>query len=37
MSSLNDNSNVRTHRLKINETCIKTLGIYLCHDKGLCY
>ena len=37
MGSLKDNPNVQTHGVKINKTCIKTLGVYIGHDKELCY
>ena len=31
------NRNVNTHGVKINTTCLKTLGVYIGHDKELCY
>ena len=39
MGSLKDNPNVQTHGVKINKTCIKTIGVYMYigHDKELCY
>ena len=31
------NRNVNTFGVKINTTCLKTLGVYIGHDKELCY
>ena len=31
------NRNVNTSGVKINTICLKTLGVYIGHDKELCY
>ena len=35
MGSVKDNPHVQTYGVKINKTCIKTLGVYTGHDKEI--
>ena len=35
--ALKNNPNILIHGVKVNKTCIKTLGVYIGHDKELCY